>query len=144
MFVPAFAKSIRLMALILTFSMIVLAAAAIATAQGPVRRIRFERGRTMAIVKGKLVNTRQVAEAWQNYVLRVGKGQTITLHLTSPGERAGFRLTYPNGVLAEDGDGNAGHRDWSGEIPADGDCKIEVSHGSDTQVTPYTLEVTVR
>jgi hypothetical protein len=132
-----------MVALISAISMILLTAATI-TAQGPTRRIQFARGRATAIVKGRLVNTRQVAEAWQNYSLRVRKGQTITLRLTSPGDRAGFRLTYPNGVLAEDAEGNAGHRDWSGEIPADGDCKIEVSHSSDAQVTPYTLEVTVR
>jgi predicted secreted protein len=141
MSVSRHAICIRLAALIFIFSVTLLGTT---TAQGPTQRIQFGRGRTTAVVKGKLVNTRRVAEAWQNYVLRVSKGQTITLHLTSPGDRAGFRLTFPNGVLAEDADGNPGHRDWSSEVPASGDCQIEVSHSSDVRVTPYTLEVTVR
>ena len=122
----------------------VLLAASPAAAQAPERRIRFRGGQTSAVVKGRLVNRPGVDEAWQNYVLRVGEGQTVTVRLTSEGERAGFRLTYPNGQLAEDADGNAGHKEWSGASPAAGDCRIEVSHGSDARVTPYTLEVSVR
>ena len=119
-------------------------AASSATAQGPERRIRFLKGQASAVVKGRLVNSRGVEEAWQNYVLKVGEGQTVTVRLTSQGDRAGFRLTYPNGQLAEDADGNAGHKSWSGVSPAAGDCRIEVSHGSDARVTAYTLEVSAR
>jgi hypothetical protein len=122
----------------------VLLATSPTAAQAPERRIRFGAGRSSAVVKGRLVNRPGVDEAWQNYVLKVGEGQTVTVRLTSQGDRAGFRLTYPNGQLAEDPDGNAGHKEWSGESPAAGDCRIEVSHGSDARVTPYTLEVSVR
>ncbi len=121
-----------------------LLAAATATAQGPERRIKFLPGQTSAVVKGRLVNRPGVDEAWQNYVLRVGEGQAVTVRLTSQGDRAGFRLTYPDGRVAEDADGNAGHKSWSGVSPAAGDCRIEVSHGSDVRITPYTLEVSVR
>ena len=129
--------------LALSFCAVLLAAAA-ATGQGPERRITFPKGQASAVVKGRLVNRAGVDEAWQNYVLRVGEGQTVSVRLTSQGERAGFRLTYPNGQLAEDADGNAGHKEWSGASPAAGDCRIEVSHGSDARVTAYTLEVSVR
>ena len=122
----------------------ILLAASAATAQGPERRIRFRAGQTSAVVSGRLVNGAEVEEAWQNYVLRVGEGQTVTLRLTSQGGRAGFRLTYPDGQLAEDADGNAGHKSWSGRSPAAGDCRIEVSHGSEARSTSYTLEVSVR
>jgi hypothetical protein len=114
------------------------------SAQGPERRIKFGAGQSSAVVKGRLVNRPGVDEAWQIYVLKVNKGQTVTVRLTSQGDRAGFRLTYPNGQLAEDSDGNAGHKNWSGESPAAGDCRIEVSHGSEARVTAYTLEVSVR
>lgn len=118
--------------------------ASAATAQGPERRIRFLKGETSAVVKGRLVNRAGVEEAWQNYLLRVGEGQTVTVRLTSQGDRAGFRLTYPNGQLAKDAEGNAGHKQWSGVSPAAGDCRVEVSHGSEVRVTAYTLEVSVR
>ena len=122
----------------------VLLATSPAAAQAPERRIRFGTGQSSAVVKGRLVNRPGVDGAWQNYVLRVGEGQTVTVRLTSQGDRAGFRLTYPNGQLAEDPDGNAGHKEWSGTAPAAGDCRIEVSHGSEARVTTYTLEVSVR
>lgn len=121
-----------------------LVATSTATAQGPERRIRFTKGETSAVVKGRLVNRPDVEEAWQNYVLKAGEGQTVTVRLTSQGDRAGFRLTYPNGQLAEDADGNAGHKSWTGVSPASGDCRIEVSHGPDARVTAYTLEVSAR
>lgn len=123
---------------------LLLLAAVPASAQGPGRRVRFRPGQSSAVVKSRLVNGPGVDEAWQNYVLRVGEGQTVTVRLTSQGDRAGFRLTYPDGQLAEDADGNAGHKEWSGVSPAAGDCRIEVSHGSDARVTSYTLEVSVR
>jgi hypothetical protein len=91
-----------------------------------------------------LVNRPGVDEAWQNYLLKVNEGQIVTVRLTSQGDRAGFRLTYPNGQPAEDADGNAGHKEWSGVSPTSGDCRIEVSHSSEARVTPYTLEVSVR
>lgn len=128
----------------LVFTLAAVWLAGSATAQGPDRRIRFLKGQTSAVVKGRLVNRRDVEEAWQNYVLRVEAGQTVTVRLTSQGDRAGFRLTYPDGQLAEDADGNAGHKEWSGAAPASGDCRIEVSHGSDARATGYTLEVSVR
>src|SRR5688500_3839181 len=63
-----------------------LLASSSATAQGPERRIRFRAGKTSAVVKGRLVNSPGVDEAWQNYVLKVGEGQTVTVRLTSQGE----------------------------------------------------------
>ena len=131
-------------AALITSLIILFLATTVVPAQGPTQRIRFKKGRSAAIVKGRLVNTKRVAEAWQNYVLKVSEGQTLTLRLTSAGDRAGFRLTFPNGELAEGLDGNPGHTEWTSTVPASGDCQIEVSHGSAVQVTPYRLEVAVR
>lgn len=136
-------KSLGKLGLVLSLCAALLASST-ATAQGPERRIKFLKGEAAAVVKGRLVNTPAVEEAWQDYVLRVGEGQTVTVRLTSQGDRAGFRLTYPDGQLAEDPDGNAGHKEWTGVSPAAGDCRIQVSHGAEARVTAYTLEVSVR
>jgi hypothetical protein len=77
-------------------------------------------------------------------VRRIERHLSFSRGPSSDKERAGFRLTYPDGQLAEDADGPAGHKAWSGRSPASGDCRIEVSHGSEVRVTPYTLEVSVR
>ena len=124
-------------------AIIVLLAAVIpASADQKFQRIRFERGRTSAVVKDAVTNSEQ--ENLHEYKLRVGKGQTIYVHLTSPVKAANFRLTFPDGSMASEGDLKDPLKDWEGPIPASGDVVIEIYHQGRARSMPYTLEVTVR
>lgn len=107
---------------------------------GPVitKRVRFERGRTTAIIKG-IARTPGTYE----YLLRVRSGQTMTVHLTSSNNGVEFSVETPNGDWAESA---LGVTDWSGELEYSGDYRILVTNNrSKVQRNPrYALEVTVR
>lgn len=105
-------------------------------------RIKFERGRTSAVVKGTVTNSEQ--ENVHEYKLRVGKNQTIIVHLASTEKAANFMLAMPEGSMASDGKGKSELRDWEGLIPASGDVVISIYHKGKARSMPYTLEVTVR
>ena len=107
---------------------------------GPVttRRVRFERGRTTAVIKG-VAKTPGTYE----YLLRVRAGQTMTVHLSSSNDGVEFSLETPAGEWAENA---LGVTDWSGVLEHSGDYKILLTNNrSRVRRNPrYTLEVTVR
>jgi hypothetical protein len=105
-------------------------------------RIKFERGRTSAVVKGTVTNSEQ--ENVHEYKLRVGKNQTIIVHLASTEKAATFMLAMPEGSTASDGRGKNELKDWEGLIPASGDVVVTIYHKGKARSMPYTLEVTVR
>ena len=106
------------------------------------QRVRFERGRTSAVVKGAVTNSEQ--ENYHAYRLRVGKGQRLIVHLASAVKDARFLLTLPDDSTADNDSGEAELKDWEGEIPASGDIVITIYHRGPKARMPYTLEVTVR
>lgn len=105
-------------------------------------RIRFERGRTSAIVKATITNSEQ--ENVHEYKLRVAKNQTIIVHLASAEKAANFMLAMPDGSMASDGRQKHELKDWEGVIPASGDVVVTIYHKGKSRSMPYTLEVTVR
>lgn len=105
-------------------------------------RIRFERGRTSAVVKGTITNSEQ--ENVHEYKLRAAKNQTIIVHLASAEKAATFMLAMPEGSMANNGKGKSELKDWEGLIPASGDVVITIYHKGKARSMPYTLEVTVR
>lgn len=105
-------------------------------------RIRFERGRTSAVVKGTVTNSEQ--ENVHEYKLRVAKNQTIIVHLASTEKAARFMLAMPEGSMASGSKGESELKDWEGVIPASGDVVITIYHRGKARSMPYTLEVTVR
>ena len=106
------------------------------------KRIRFERGRTSAAVKD--VVTDSVQENVHTYRLKVGKGQTMIVHLASPVKAANFILSLPDDSTPTDAGGSVELKDWEGAIPASGDVIINIYHKGTRRGMPYTLEVTVR
>jgi hypothetical protein len=98
-------------------------------------RVKFPRGRTTAILKGTLS-----PDMPRHYALKARAGQTMTVHLASPGKKARFTL-YPSGQ-AHPLDGAKDRMDWSGELPDSGDYVITVMPVSGR--ANYTLEVTIR
>ncbi len=120
-----------------TFALIsILSAISVAQAQQVtkvVRHVRFPAGRTTAILKGA------VKPGVENdYLLGAQAGQSMTVHLTSPGD-VGFTIWSPGGEFLADY-----RTDWSGELPKSGTYTIKVLPNSDKSSKPYTLEVTIR
>lgn len=102
-----------------------------------VRRVRFPRGRTTAILKGSIVN-----DGMNQYVLGARAGQTMTVHITSPNNRAKFDAYLRDDRSALANAGAEDKTDWEGTLPESGDYVISVySAGGNTR---YTLEVTIR
>jgi hypothetical protein len=101
------------------------------------RRIRFEKGRTTAVVKGAIAYAHSDV-----YTLGARKGQTMTLHVASRNPDVVFSVSAPSSSPVE---GAFTVRDWSGELPESGDYTITVVNNRERSgATPYTLEVTIR
>src|SRR5215210_4709864 len=82
-------------------------------------RIRFDRGRTTKVIKDAVVRGTS-----DRYLLRAGRGQTLTVHITSLEDNAVFNV-YRVGARRPLG-GAEETMDWSGELPRNGDYVIEV------------------
>ena len=96
------------------------------------KQIRFQRGRTTAVIK----ETVRLCTGHE-YRLRARAGQTMTVHLAT-GRRTSFTVYTPTGDTPEGADGS---KDWSGELPETGEYTLRI--GTDATAA-YTLEVTIR
>ena len=94
------------------------------------KQIRFGRGRTTAVIK----DTVRLCTSHE-YRLRARAGQTMSVNLAT-GRRTGLTVMSPSGEALLDGG-----KDWSGELPEDGQYTLQV--GTDATAA-YTLEVTIR
>ncbi len=94
------------------------------------KRIRFARGRTTAVIKDAV----RICTSHE-YTLRARAGQTMSVNL-AVGRHTGMTVTSPSGEALLDGG-----KDWSGELPEDGEYVIQI--GTDATAR-YTLEVTIR
>jgi hypothetical protein len=102
------------------------------------QRVRFQPGRTTAIIRGT-ARTPGIYE----YTLRVKSGQHMTVHLSSSNKGVELSIYGPND---ENPDDALGVYDWEGDLKTSGDYKIILINNR-TQVArnpTYTLEVTVR
>jgi hypothetical protein len=76
----------------------------------------------------------------RHYALKARAGQTMNVHLASPGKNARFTI-YPSGQ-ARPLDDAKDRLDWSGELPDSGEYVITVMPVKGR--ASYTLEVTIR
>jgi hypothetical protein len=107
-----------------------------ASAQRQPVPVRFENGRTTAVLKGSADNANGVT-----YIFAAKKGQTMTVHLTSPSRLAIFSVTEPGGAL----EGALEVTDWTGALPSTGTYLLAVwNKRKRGRPVPYTLELTVR
>ena len=102
------------------------------------QRVRFQRGRTTAIIRG-VARTPGIYE----YVLRVKEGQHMTVHLTSSNKGVELSIYGPHDKNPDDA---LGVYDWEGDVDTSGDYKIIlINNRTHVARNPtYTLEVTVR
>jgi hypothetical protein len=104
-----------------------------------VRVVGFERGKTIAALKGSIA-----PEAVDRYVLHAKAEQRVTVHLESADHAARFRLLEMAPEPGQDGEleFSSEATDWRGTLPDSMDYAIDVytrGHGSE-----YTLEVRVQ
>ncbi|MDT5296367.1 MAG: hypothetical protein QOJ76_3247 [Acidobacteriota bacterium] len=103
---------------------------------GQPKPVRFEKGRTTAILKGTADNAHGFT-----YILAAKKGQTMTVHVTARGGAAIFSVTAPGGPI----DDALEVKDWTGELPDTGNYLIAVwNRKKRGAAIPYTLELTIR
>jgi hypothetical protein len=98
-------------------------------------RVKFPRGRTAIILKGTLK-----PDMPRHYALKARAGQTMIVHLASPGKNARFTI-YPSGQ-AHPLDGAKDRLDWSGELPDSGDYVITIMPVRGR--ASYTLKAAIR
>ena len=109
---------------------------------GKSQRVRFQKGRTTAILKGRLPKDDYDYDA---YIIRAKARQQLTVHLASPDAKARLVVYAADLGPTEDmitPEGQDPLRDWSGPLPVSGDYSIQVYTGGEGG--SYTLEVTIR
>jgi hypothetical protein len=116
---------------------------ATAPAWGKTINVRFPKGRTTVILKGRTTGGPSESGGMDPiaYRLRARKGQTMTLHLTSAKKNAVFGVWAP-GMEPMEMPQNA--TDWSGTLPKTGVYEIAVWPEDEMTNTTFTLEVTIR
>jgi hypothetical protein len=114
------------------------------TASAKTINVRFPKGRTTVILKGRTTGGPSESGGMNpiTYRFRARKGQTLTLHLISPKTTAVFGLWAP-GMEPMDVVGTDS-TDWSGTLPKTGAYEISVWPVDETTNTTFTLEVTIR
>jgi hypothetical protein len=125
------------MFILTSVAILLLATTALPMQDTSVRRVRFPRGRTTAILRGTIVN-----DGMNQYLLGARSGQKMAVHITSPRNRAKFDVYLRGDRSALANAGAEDTTDWEGELPESGDYVISVySVGGNVR---YTLEVTIR
>ena len=114
-----------------------------APAWGKTTVVRFPKGRTTVILKGRTTGGPSESGGMDpiTYRLRAKAGQTLTLHLTSAKKNAVFGVWAPG---MDPLDGGQTSTDWSGNLPKTGNYEISVWPEDETTDTAFTLEVTIR
>jgi hypothetical protein len=98
--------------------------------------VRFEKGRTTAVLKGLADNAHGFT-----YIFAAKAGQKMTVHLTSRGGLAVLSVTEPGGALG----GALEVKDWEGELRSTGNYLLAVwNRKKGGRAVPYTLELTLR
>ncbi|HEX6184538.1 MAG TPA: hypothetical protein VFZ44_11700 [Pyrinomonadaceae bacterium] len=113
------------------------------TASAKTINVRFPKGRTTVILKGRTTGGPSESGGMDpiTYRLRARKGQTLTLHLVSAKKNAIFGVWAPG---MDPMDVGQNPTDWSGTLPKTGAYEISVWPEDEMTNTTFTLEVTIR
>ena len=108
------------------------------SAQGVKRKIRFAKGTSSTTIKGGVVRGDR-----DRYYIGAGKGQTMTVKITSLEKNAVFQIYFhgEEESLPGAGDGDDATK-WSGELPIDNEYVIVV--GGTRGNASYTLTISIR
>ena len=100
---------------------------------GDVRRIRFQRGRSSAIVRSSVRKNEIIT-----YLVSASAGQTMNLNIS---RGTAFRLYTPSGNSLQGGKGVSGATE---ELEETGDYRIEVESRSSKSRVSFSLNVAIR
>ncbi|HEV2800467.1 MAG TPA: hypothetical protein VGW12_08220 [Pyrinomonadaceae bacterium] len=98
-------------------------------------RIRFQRGRTTAVINGRTDTN------GRHYLLRANAGQRMIVHLSSAKKDIHFQVV-PARADGEAIESSVQARDWEGDLPETGDYYVSVF--ANKGAGDFTLEVTIR
>lgn len=112
-----------------------------------VKKVVFPKGKNTVVYKGKL--PRQFAD-YDSYILRLKKGQRVTVNLTTTDSDASFSI-YETKQLGPDEDlifnSKPDYRQFSGLVPITSEYSIQIYGVKDIDdkpsQAPYTVEITV-
>ncbi|HEV2765164.1 MAG TPA: hypothetical protein VGV38_19430 [Pyrinomonadaceae bacterium] len=106
-------------------------------------RVKFPRGRTTVVLKGKTTGGPSEGGGMDpiTYVLRARKGQQMTLRVVSAKKNAVLGVYAPGMELLE---GVQNVKDWTGTLPKTGDYEIMVFPEDEITDTTFTLEISIR
>jgi hypothetical protein len=122
---------------------VVLSLVLVTAASAKIIRVKFPKGRTTVILKGKTTGGPSESGGMDPiaYHVRARKGQQMTLHLTSAKGNAVFGVYAPGMDLIE---GAQSVKDWTGTRPKTGDYEIIVFPEDEATDTNFTLELAIR
>ena len=102
-------------------------------------RIKFARGRTTAVINGRVGAKKSAC-----YKLHAREGQHMIVHLTSPDKKATFSIG-PDEYDADFLSGASDVKDWEGDLSsASGNGDFLIFVGASKAGAAFTLEVTIR
>lgn len=113
-----------------------LVVAPLVNADESVQRVRFERGRTTAVIKSSVVRSNDI-----RYLLGAKRGQYMTVHI-SGSDSVAFQVYSASGEDVTHSDSGF-TKDWEGPLPESGDTQILV-FTDQYKAQPFTLEVGIR
>ena len=116
---------------------------ATAPAWGKTIVVRFPKGRTTVILKGRTTGGPSESGGMDPVAYRfyAKKGQTMKLRLTSARKNAVFGVWLPGMEPLDDG---VTSTDWSGTLPKTGYYEVAVWPEDEATNTAFTLELTIR
>lgn len=119
-----------------TFILLLMPVLATAQQESKVIRVKFATGATSRTYKGSVSHSVNI------YLVRARKGQTMSITITSPNNRAVFSIsqqlepdTDPIEIVSE-------RKRWTSRLDITGDYDISV--GAERSVATYTLTITVK
>ncbi len=117
--------------LILLFALLI---APLVNADEKTQRVKFEKGRTTAVIKASVVRSNDI-----RYLLGAKKGQFMTVHV-SGSDSVAFQVYTSSGkdITASDFT-----KDWEGQLPEGGDTQILV-FTDQYKSQAFTLEIGIR
>lgn len=113
---------------------LILSTVSLVNADEKVQRVRFEKGRTSAVIKANVVRSNDI-----RYLLSAKKGQYMTVHV-SGSDSVAFQIYSSSG---KDITGSDFTKDWEGPLPEGGDTQILV-FTDQYKSQGFTLEIGIR
>lgn len=111
--------------------------AAIVSADGITKRIKFAKGRSSTTISGTVIRGDR-----DTYILGARAGQRMTVRITSLENNAVFQIEAPDGSYLDGAGEMDDARSWSGRLPGSGDYRIVV--GGTRGNASYKVTVSIK